>query len=163
MKIKNLLVYGLASGFGSGYLPKAPGTWGSLVGLLIVALCGYFPRGYTALCILLGGVTVLGYLVSRIIVKENPLDLDPSFIVIDEIVGMMVAVAMPAYFMAINGFDLVILFGLFRLLDITKPLAIGWVDRRLCAQPKTAALGIMLDDILAGALAGLILLGLKAF
>lgn len=163
MKIKNLLVYGLASGFGAGYLPKAPGTWGSLVGLLMLTVCGSFPRGYAALCILLVGFTVLGYLVSDIIVKENPKDLDPSFIVIDEIVGMMAAVAMPAHFIAINGFDLAILLGLFRLLDITKPLAIGWVDRRLCAQPKTAALGIMLDDILAGALAGLILLGLKLF
>ena len=135
----------IATGAGSGYLPKAPGTWGTLVGLLL-----WWPLAGLSLTAYLATVAVLFIVgVASAGAAEKILDRgDPGVVVIDEIVGVLIALAAvplhPAA--ALAGF------ALFRLFDIAKPFPVGWVDRHL-----HGGLGIMLDDVAAGLYALLVL------
>ena len=135
----------IATGAGSGYLPKAPGTWGTLVGLLL-----WWPLAGLSLTAYLATVAVLFIVgVASAGAAEKILDRgDPRVVVIDEIVGVLIALAAvplhPAA--ALAGF------ALFRLFDIAKPFPVGWVDRHL-----HGGLGIMLDDVAAGLYALLVL------
>ena len=135
----------IATGAGSGYLPKAPGTWGTLVGLLL-----WWPLAGLSLTAYLATVAVLFIVgVASAGAAEKILDRgDPGVVVNDEIVGVLIALAAvplhPAA--ALAGF------ALFRLFDIAKPFPVGWVDRHL-----HGGLGIMLDDVAAGLYALLVL------
>jgi phosphatidylglycerophosphatase A len=125
----------IASGGGAGYAPKAPGTYGSLVGLIIGGILLYFGHGPLLLAILLasaGGVWAIN--------QVGGGD-DAGWIVIDEVAGQMIAVlALP--YLSLTG--LVLAFALFRLFDITKWGPIGILDRR------HDAWGVMGDDWVAG-------------
>jgi phosphatidylglycerophosphatase A len=137
----------LASGFGAGYAPKAPGTFGSLVGLALGAVLlnlGHVP--------LLAGVVVasgLGLYATR---RVGCAAQDPGWIVIDEIAGQMLTLlALPH----LSLLGLVASFALFRLFDILKPGPVGWADAR------HDEWGVMGDDILAGLLAAAVILLLR--
>jgi phosphatidylglycerophosphatase A len=128
----------IASGAGSGFLPRAPGTFGSLVGLILGSLMLHFGHEILLLCILL--VSAAGLWA----VGQSGGGNDPGWIVIDEIAGQMIALfALP--FLSLRG--LILAFVLFRLFDILKPGPVAALDRR------HDALGVMGDDWLAGALA----------
>lgn len=135
----------IATGAYSGFLPKAPGTWGSAVGVLFWLLIGRMD--------LLPFLTVISFLflvgICSAGAAEKILDRgDPPQVVIDEVVGQLLALtAAPLQPVAV-------LFGflLFRFFDILKPFPIGWMDRRL-----HGGLGIMLDDVVAGLYALLVL------
>ena len=135
----------IATGAGSGYLPKAPGTWGTLVGLLL-----WWPLAGLSLTAYLATVAVLFIVgVASAGAAEKILDRgDPGVVVIDEIVGVLIALAaVPLHpVAALAGF------ALFRLFDIAKPFPVGWVDRHL-----HGGLGLMLDDVAAGLYALLVL------
>ena len=135
----------IATGAGSGYLPKAPGTWGTLVGLLL-----WWPLAGLSLTAYLAAVAVLFIVgVASAGAAEKILDRgDPGVVVIDEIVGVLIALAaVPLHpVAALAGF------ALFRLFDIAKPFPVGWLDRHL-----HGGLGIMLDDVAAGLYALLVL------
>ena len=135
----------IATGAGSGYLPKAPGTWGTLVGLLL-----WWPLARLSLTVYLAAVAALFLVgVASAGAAEKILDRgDPGVVVIDEIVGVLIALtAVPLHpAAAFAGF------ALFRLFDIAKPFPVGWVDRHL-----HGGLGIMLDDVVAGLYALLVL------
>ena len=140
--------------FGVGYIRPAPGTWGSLVALpwaWLLHVLGGFP-------LLLLGVIVAflkgWWATSKMTAGSD--DHDPSEIVIDEVVGQWIAL-LPLSFAAWNN-DIPIhvmwpgwiaAFALFRLFDIWKPWVIGWADRR------GDALGVMLDDVIAGIFAAI--------
>ena len=141
------LIMAIATGLYTGYLPKAPGTWGTLVALpLNLLFLQLSPRGYA-----IAMVTTLVLAVFTAGSAEKILDRkDPGLIVIDEIAGMLVAlIAAPATPLAWFA-----AFLLFRLFDITKPWPVSWVDRHL-----NGGLGIVLDDLLAGVYAWLVLHG----
>ncbi len=126
---------------GVGRMRPGPGTWGSAVVLPVVALG---PVACLGLALVL---TVAGFWAARIVLRD-PKE-DPGWFVADEGAGMLVALAaLPAA--TLPGAALA--FVLFRVLDITKPPPVSWVD----AQPGAA--GVMLDDLLAGAIAGGVLL-----
>lgn len=128
----------IATGFYSGYLPKAPGTWGSLVGLLLFFLLHTLSLEiYLAI---VAGIFLVGTFAAG--EAEKIMDhQDPGLVVIDEIVGMLVTmIAIPATPLA-----MALGFALFRIFDIWKPFPVGFVDQRL-----HGGLGIMLDDIVAG-------------
>jgi phosphatidylglycerophosphatase A len=140
-------VHILAFGFGTGLSPVAPGTVGSLVGVLFAWLTldlGLPAQLVIAAAIALSGIWICGESARRIGVHDH------GGIVWDEIAGMYVTllVAPPT----IAGW--VLGFALFRAFDIAKPWPIRDLDHRL-----GGGLGIMLDD-LAAALYALILLGL---
>jgi phosphatidylglycerophosphatase A len=135
----------IATGFYSGYLPKAPGTWGSIVGLALFFLVQFLGiKLYITVvaCLLLIGIYAAGE-AEKIMDRK-----DPGLVVIDEIVGMMITmIAAPA-----TPLIMVLGFILFRFFDILKPFPIRLVDRSF-----NGGLGIMLDDILAGIYSLLIL------
>jgi len=132
----------VASGFGAGYAPVAPGTFGSLVGLALGALLlRFWPIGLSlaALLAILAGL----WAIARI----NGGD-DPGWITIDEVAGQLLAMLPLA---TPSPLGLLAAFALFRLLDITKPGPIGWADR------QHGAAGVMGDDVIAGLIAAGIL------
>jgi phosphatidylglycerophosphatase A len=134
----------LASGFGAGYAPVAPGTFGSLLGLLIGALLLSF--GHVALVI---GILAFSYAGMRSISALNEAHADPGWIVIDEIAGQMIPLLVLPHITIIG---LVLAFVAFRIFDITKLGPIAWADSR------HDAWGVMGDDWLAGIAAAILLL-----
>ncbi|WRA96049.1 phosphatidylglycerophosphatase A [Helicobacter pylori] len=129
--------------FFSGYSKKAPGTIGSLVALLL----GLPVLIFSANTLFLGAIFVGLIAIAQIDKEEEETKRhDSSYIVIDELVGMWLA-------MAISGLSLagvVLSFIFFRIYDITKPSLIGRIDKEV-----KGGLGVVADDALAGALAGL--------
>ncbi|MEQ9423702.1 MAG: phosphatidylglycerophosphatase A [Cyclobacteriaceae bacterium] len=142
----------LATGFGSGYSPIAPGTAGAFVGILM--LLGWqqiTPVGYQEAhnFIPLIVVTIIFNFIGVFVTnKVEPLwGKDPSRVVIDEIVGMWIAVL----FVPQTLTNLIIGFFLFRFFDIAKPLGIRKLEK------IDGGWGVMLDDVLAGIYANLVL------
>lgn len=130
----------VATVFGVGLLPKAPGTWGSLSALPLAWLL-YRWAGPMAVALAMAVVFFAGWWASAALARRGG-DHDPGYIVIDEVAGQLVVlVAIPP-----DALLYAMAFGLFRLFDITKPAFIGWADRRV-----GGGLGVMLDDLLAGA------------
>ncbi|OYV37998.1 MAG: hypothetical protein B7Z81_05235 [Acidocella sp. 20-61-6] len=139
----------LASGFGVGYAPRAPGTFGALLGLALGTLL--LAIAHWVLLLGIVAVTALGLIA---IERLNEAAADPGWIVIDEIAGQMVPLLMLP---RIGWAGLAVSFALFRLLDITKPGPVGWADAR------HDAFGVMGDDLIAGGLAALVLLAVETF
>jgi len=139
------LIMFIATGAYTGYLPKAPGTWGTLLAFpLHLLLIRLSPQGYG------GSLLVIGWLgVYTAGAAEKILDRkDPGAIVIDEIIGMLITlIAAPS-----QPLVWLLAFLLFRLFDIIKPWPVSWADRHL-----NGGLGIVLDDVLAGGYAWLAL------
>ncbi|MEJ8581207.1 phosphatidylglycerophosphatase A [Helicobacter pylori] len=129
--------------FFSGYSKKAPGTIGSLVALLL----GLPVLIFSANTLFLAAVFIGLIAIAQIDKEEEESKIhDSSYIVIDELVGMWLA-------MAISGLSLagvVLSFIFFRIYDITKPSLIGKIDKEV-----KGGLGVVADDALAGVLAGL--------
>ncbi|WQX71684.1 phosphatidylglycerophosphatase A [Helicobacter pylori] len=129
--------------FFSGYSKKAPGTIGSLVALLL----GLPVLIFSANTLFLGAIFVGLVAIAQIDKEEEETKRhDSSYIVIDELVGMWLA-------MAISGLSLagvILSFIFFRIYDITKPSLIGKIDKEV-----KGGLGVVADDALAGVLAGL--------
>jgi phosphatidylglycerophosphatase A len=138
----------LALGFGTGLAPKAPGTAGTLAGVLLYVPLQHLSLAFYAAVVC--GLFALGVWVCRVSARDLGVHDHPS-IVWDEVVGYLVTMtaAAPGWVWVAAGFLL------FRLFDILKPWPIRSVDRQLAG-----GMGIMLDDVLAGVYAGLCLHGL---
>jgi phosphatidylglycerophosphatase A len=138
-------VYFIAFGFGSGLMPFAPGTWGTLAAIpLYLLLMGSHWSIYLVVTIL---AFILGVWVSDKVSKDLGVH-DYKGIVWDEVVGYLLTM-----FLAPKGFIWMLLgFILFRIFDIWKPQPIGYVDKMV-----HGGLGIMLDDVLAAIPAWLII------
>jgi len=156
------IAWWLATGLGSGYLKPAPGTWGTLAGLLAwLALVQVVARSTWSFApwLLLAApaaVTLLAVWAADRVVKETG-QKDPSFIVADEWAGVWIALTPLLFTITVQPQPvllwvarLVAPFMLFRLFDIWKP---GVVDR---AQALPGGWGVVMDDVLAGILAALI-------
>lgn len=145
------LIMFIATGGYTGYLPIAPGTWGSLVALplnLLLIRLSSTGHGLSLLGIFLVAVYTAG-------AAEKILDRkDPGAVVIDEVIGMLITlIAVPA-----QPLFWLMAFLLFRLFDIVKPWPVSWADRRL-----NGGLGIVMDDVLAGGYAWLVMQGIIYF
>lgn len=139
----------IATWFGCGLSPKAPGTIGSL-GALPVAWAILFYSGWPWLAVAAVAATVIGILATAAVLRRSAVK-DPSFVVIDEVAGQWIAL-LPA------GLDPVLFiaaFLAFRLFDIWKPWPVSWADRAV-----PGALGVMLDDLIAGGFAAALVYGL---
>ncbi len=145
-----------ATVFYIGKIPFAPGTIASLVSFLFIPLL--LKDGFIPLITVLV-ITVLGYFAVENYIADLPADSDFDLpeIVIDEVIGQLIVLLMVTRIPIIREsllkksfmnkeviIALVLSFVLFRLLDITKPLYIGYVDSNM-----NNAVGIILDDILA--------------
>ena len=155
------LIYWLGIGLGSGLPRRAPGTWGT-VGGLVAALPLLMLGFWWFLAVLIIGLLIGNYICGRTSKLMNTPD-DPH-IVWDEWVGMWIAL-LPAFYLHSNYplFDplamdfwvhIIGAFILFRLFDVVKPFPISWADKKV-----SGGFGIMLDDILAGIMAAIVYMG----
>ena len=141
----------LALGFGSGLVPKGPGTAGTVVAIPVYLLMESLPLNiYIALvaALFIAGIPVCAHAAQRMGVHDDP------GIVWDEIVGYLVTMtfAPAGWLWIVTGFVL------FRLFDILKPWPIKWLDRKV-----GGGFGIMVDDLLAGVAAAAVLYLLAVF
>lgn len=137
--------YFIAFGFGSGLMPFAPGTFGTLAAMPLYLL--FFGLHWSVYC----SLTILAFILGVVVSNRVTADLgihDYKGIVWDEVVGYFLTMflAPPGMLWMFLGFIL------FRIFDIWKPQPIGWVDEKI-----HGGLGIMLDDVLAAVPAWLIL------
>ena len=152
----------IATVFYVGYLRPAPGTWGSLAGV-IFALALHLFGGFPALLIATPIIFAIGWWATERMTRHGG-DHDPSEIVIDEVAGQWIALWVVSYASWSMGLAPLALypgwiagFVLFRLFDIWKPWLVGWADQR------GDALGVMLDDIIAGIFAAIAVVVLAGF
>lgn len=147
MKIGNpadFIAKTIASVFFVGYLPFAPGTFGSMVGVgLFYLLKGASQPTYFLVIIC---VTVLGLVTSGRVEKLLNKK-DPSCIVIDEVMGMLIALS----FMPYNLKIIILGFLIFRILDTLKPFPVGRI------QDLRGSVGVMADDLVAGIYTNIVL------
>jgi phosphatidylglycerophosphatase A len=136
----------LATWFGVGLIPIAPGTWGSLAALpLAWAIRGLW--GTAGLAVAVAIVFAAGWWAASAVAKTSAIK-DPGAVVIDEVAAqLLVLLAAP-----VGPLAWALAFLLFRIFDIWKPWPVRWADREVAG-----GLGIMLDDLLAAAYAILVL------
>jgi phosphatidylglycerophosphatase A len=151
----------IATWFGVGLLRPAPGTWGSLAALPVFWVL-HTLGGFVLVALATAAVFALGWWASTLETRDR-LDPDPSEIVIDEVAGMFLAlwpVSLGAMMMGADILRLwpgwVVAFLAFRLFDVWKPGPVGWADR------LHTPLGLMLDDIIAGLMAAVVVVGAAA-
>ncbi len=139
----------MALGFGSGLIRPAPGTWGTLMSVpLFLALVIFAPTGSAAYF----GFLIISFLIGIYLCGKAARDVgvhDHSAIVWDEFVGFWITMAL----VAPNWINIILGFALFRLFDIAKPWPIKVLDKSV-----HGGFGIMIDDVLAGIFAALLLL-----
>ncbi len=137
----------IAEFFYCGRFPWMPGTCGSLGALVIWVPALYLDAPWWLLLLLIVALFAIGTWASGYGIEHYQRE-DPKEVVIDEVVGIgfpfLVASALPS--------QVILAFVLFRFFDILKPWPIGWVERAF-----PGAWGVMLDDVLAGLMAMLML------
>jgi phosphatidylglycerophosphatase A len=148
----------IATCFGIGDLPGAPGTWASLA-TIPLAWALHASGGFWAVGLVTVALTLLGYWATARYLEEGAAGgTDPSEVVIDEVVGMLIALWPLSIGLSLIGSEWyvwpwpgwVLGFLLFRFFDIVKPPPVSWADR------MEGPLGVMLDDVVAGVLTALI-------
>lgn len=142
--------------FGVGFLPKAPGTWGTLAILPILVLLSWFKAPFFLFIPFLIMMTIVSCFIADRVQKKFEVH-DPSWIVIDEVVGMWTA-----WLFTQDGtlsvLNIVLIFGLFRFFDIFKIWPASYFDKEV-----THGAGTILDDIISGIYAGLCFLLINKF
>jgi phosphatidylglycerophosphatase A len=136
--MKKKVVLGISSAGGVGYLPMAPGTFGTLVAIPVWWIFSEF--SLVAYIALTAALTVIAIWASS---EANKIyeDHDASQIVIDEVVGLLcAAVAVP-----FEWKQIIVVFLLFRFFDILKPPPVRWLDKNV-----KGGVGVVLDDVVAG-------------
>ena len=137
-----------------GFLRPAPGTWGSVAGMILAFILLNTIDLFT-FCLILLFTTLVGFWATKHYIQHNSEKSDPSEVVIDEVIGQWIAVLPIGFTLKVTEFSgkelwLVWLWAFvsFRFFDIVKLGLIGWADN------LDGALGVILDDILAGIAAG---------
>ncbi len=130
----------IATWFGCGYAPKAPGTAGSLAALIIAIVLSYFGYGRVTLLVLTAILLAPGIWSASVVARETNRT-DPQIVVVDEVIGQWITLAGAATF---NWKTYLAAFVLFRLLDVWKPAP----ARQLESLP--GGWGIVADDVMAG-------------
>ena len=138
------LILILATFLGLGFLPKAPGTFGTLGGVLIYSLCSLLAPNWLlyVVTLLFIGLSVLIAHKAGKIFNET----DDGRIVIDEVAGYLVAALFVPQFSPLMA---LLLFAAFRLFDITKPWPASFFDKKV-----KNGFGVTMDDVAAGIYAG---------
>ena len=135
-----------ASGLGTGFLPWAPGTWGSLVGIALAYILNSLPSKSLALLSLVSFIFLAIWVSTE--AEKMWQEKDSRKIVIDEVCGMAIAL----FFIPMTLPLIVIAFIFFRFFDITKLPPANFLERSL-----PGGWGIVLDDVMAGLYAWLCL------
>jgi phosphatidylglycerophosphatase A len=142
--VKNNIILFLSSAFGVGYIKYAPGTFGTLVGLVLWVL--FVPAKYNLQFCYVVSMLLISLVISSLAEKIYDIK-DDRRIVIDEVVGIWVTLA----FLPKTSIFLFLGFILFRFFDIKKP----WIISKM--QSLRGGLGVIADDVLAGIFTNFIL------
>ena len=144
----------ISSFFYVGFLRPAPGTWGSIVGIILAYIL-LKTITFMTFCLLLLFVILIGFWSTKKYIRKNSEKSDPAEVVVDEVIGQWIAVLPIGYLIQLAEFNFeglwfvwIWAFVSFRFFDIVKLGLIGWADN------LGGALGVLLDDILAGIAAG---------
>lgn len=138
-----------AAGFGSGWLPKAPGTWGSAVSLIPgYLLLEYLGKMELAVATVL--ISLLGFYVCYLVLPRID-EKDPGWIVIDEWAGQWLCLLICAFFVGNSLWAVGLSFALFRFFDVLKPWPVAQME-----DMGAPWWGIMVDDLAAGLFGGMI-------
>jgi len=154
LKRKNIvesIAWVLATWFGSGCSPKAPGTVGSFFSLPLI-LIGLKWGAYPFMCVA-ALLFLVGWWATQVVLKSQK-DTDPGFVVIDETVGQMLTFALIIN-MSASWYVPFLGFALFRFFDIVKLWPASFFDKFV-----HNAFGVMMDDVIAGMYAALVLCGI---
>ena len=150
----------IATFFFIGFLRPAPGTWGSIAGIILAYICLQLTNLLT-FCFLLIFFILIGFWTTKKYIEQNPEKSDPSEVVIDEVIGQWIAILPIGYIFQLEQTNTEKLwifwlwaFVSFRFFDIVKLGLVGWADK------LGGALGVILDDILAGVAAAITLTAL---
>lgn len=143
----NRIVVFCGVGFGSGLLPKAPGTFGSAFALLFIPL--WLALGFVNSLLVIILISILGIYICGHTAKVLNVH-DDGRIVWDEFAGQSITFLPLIFIEQMNGLWVLVGFALFRLFDIWKPWPIRVADQKI-----SGGFGIMLDDIIAGIWAAL--------
>ena len=133
-----------------GYVPVAPGTFGSAAGLLLYLVLAQVASAPLTVTVILGLFLVGVW--SGTVAERELAGTDPGQVVLDEVVGMLITLA----FIRVNMTGALVGFFLFRLLDVVKP----WPSRRF--ESLHGGMGIMADDAMAAIYGNLLMRGLIA-
>lgn len=140
----------IATFFGAGKLPKAPGTWGSLAALILLLV----PKNFQ-IDVILASIIVFTLLSINIINRiEEKFGKDPGFVVIDEVIAMWILMLSPYFQNLLSG---AICFFAFRMFDIFKPFPINIINK------KKGSIFVLLDDIAAAMYTLILLIMLDKF
>lgn len=138
-----------------GFLRPAPGTWGSIAGIILAYIL-LISISFLTFCLIVLFTILIGFWSTKNYIKKNSVKSDPSEVVIDEVIGQWIAILPLGYVLKVDEFSNEGLwfvwlwaFVSFRFFDIVKLGLIGWADN------LDGAWGVLLDDILAGIAAGL--------
>ncbi len=146
-----LLARIISTGLGTGYFPIAPGTMGSLAILIVYWICPEISS--LQLLLIIFGLSAVGIYTATVTEREMTSKLgqdkgsDPGIIVIDEIIGMLIALL----FIPKTTFFLITAFVLFRIFDIAKPYPARKMEK------LHGGWGIVLDDVVAGIYANIVI------
>ncbi|MET2899504.1 phosphatidylglycerophosphatase A [Vibrio rotiferianus] len=142
----------LATGFGSGLSPVVPGTMGTLASVPLFLLLAQLPFPLYVVAVLIS--CVIGIKICQVTSDDMGVH-DHGSIVWDEFAGFWITMSLvPALNIPLTEWKWLLTgFILFRFFDMVKPWPIGWLDKRV-----HGGLGIMIDDIVAGIMAGIALL-----
>ncbi len=177
----------IASWGGTGFLPYMPGTWGSIAAFIMVYAIIWFTSQSCSLGKVSVILTVLSVLVTMVgtwacqvifdhkeqvsallpkqacdSVGKEKSHFDPSWIVVDEVAGYCLAVAIVAMFKPLTPLLLISALLIFRVLDIQKPWPIRTLEKSMGENTKLAPLGVMADDLVAGIITALVVIFLIA-
>ena len=140
----------LLTGFFSGLLPKAPGTWGSLVAtILAYIIITFLANPVITIWLLVVFFSIVGVKLVNDYESKGGIH-DDKRIVIDEFAGVLISIGLLGNIKEDTLIKLIFAFISFRVLDIWKPSIIGKIDKK-----APGGLGVMGDDILAGIFGGI--------
>ena len=138
----------------------APGTWGSIAGVISAYICLQLTNFFAFFFLLIFSI-LIGFWTTKKYIEQNPEKSDPSEVVIDEVIGQWIAILPVGYIFQLEQANTEKLwifwlwaFVSFRFFDIVKLGLVGWADK------LGGALGVILDDILAGVAAAITLTAL---
>lgn len=144
--LRGHLLKALATWFGLGKLPFAPGTMGTIGAIPLVYFVNDLgPNLYLIITFL---TVVAAVIVAQVYDDFYAQTEDPSEFVLDEVAGFMITMA----WVPLTWTGWLLGFALFRLLDALKPFPISWVERK-----ASGGFGIVIDDVVAGLIANVIL------
>ncbi len=140
-----LFLKNLATFFGIGFSPYAPGTMGTLATIPIAAMTMYLgPFVHMGVCVLLLPISIL----AATVYQQDKAGHDHSEIVIDEVIGFLITVT----WLPLTWQTLAFGFVIFRFLDIVKPFPISYLDKNV-----KGGVGVVIDDVAAGLVGNILL------